>query len=76
MGAVFPGAPVVSDGLPGAVLLGGSAGAIKGVLLGLLGHFAATELLALPPHCGRLGRYFSRKSSKYWVGLNRLSCQE
>jgi hypothetical protein len=50
--AVFTGSPVIPDALqqlPGTVLLGGGAGAVEAVLLGLFDHLAGTQFLALPP---------------------------
>ena len=53
MGAVLTGSPVIANGLeqlPGAVLLGGRARAVKSVFFGGVDHFAFAQFLAFPPH--------------------------
>lgn len=57
MGAVLGRAPVITDGLeqlPGAVLLGGRAGAVKSIFFGGLDDFASAQFLPLPPHSQEL----------------------
>jgi hypothetical protein len=57
MGAVLTGSPVVTNNLeqlPGAVLLGGCAGAVKSVFFGGLDYFAPAQFLAFSPHGQKL----------------------